>query len=623
MIRFGELYIEAFGSIIAPTTYDLGRKGLNLLKGPVGSGKTSVVDAFMWVTYGTRTKSKATVNPWPHVIDKTYKGTKVTLKFTNEEGEYRIERYSEWKGKMAGKKIGNGLFLFRPGEIKHDSKLKSIPDVKKEIIKILGYTPELFKASILFGQRSRRFMEETGPQRKKIMEEAFRVNYISKALEIGKKKLNEETKYWDKLEMEENSLIANIETQKDFRKQLRDQKKKFQQNKIDQVEDLKCEIIEIQDKIQTTTDNNEEIAGLKSKIAKIQEKISKLKSKANIADLENKEFKLTLSLKDIQGKLQDEEVFINKSKLDLAKPIGECVLCGKPIDKAKLKEQKAQIKKGIKSSKSRLKEYIQLVDSYKKNLKGIERDKASKKKIHIRITNKQEELSKLEDTLSELDTQYADPKWLRSQLKKLRGKLTKKESEEFTGDINSISKKIKGYKEQLDSLKVKLKTQRKVVEDLEWVVKDPLSNGGLKSFIMDTMIEKLNRELSTYTKYLGFKVSMGINMDSVYKDFYIHIHKQDDEISSHDLSGGQTQLVNFIIALSCHEIINMAKPTNTLIMDECFEGLDDATIETISDILKLKSKDISIHLITHRNFNPPNVYITQASIDNHGRTQFQ
>ena len=185
MRHFKDIEIEGFGSILGPLRFELDRgNSLSIIRGEVGSGKTSLPSALCWGLFGKTLKDKSTVETWVERRSSNFRGTKVVVNWEDNNHSYTVIRCKSFKGKITiGKNVkvngGNNLFLLIDGKSYQDGKGKV--NAQDNIEKVLGYSFELFKNSIVFGQKMKRIIEESGPNKKKLFEEAFEAGFIEDA----------------------------------------------------------------------------------------------------------------------------------------------------------------------------------------------------------------------------------------------------------------------------------------------------------------------------------------------------------------------------------------------------------------------------------------------------------
>ena len=156
MIQFGNIIIEGFCSI-PYLELNLGSRGITIIRGATGEGKTTILSALVWAVYGKNIKGKSDVNTWEKYRQKNYQGTKVEVYFSKCGKIHKITRC-----------------------------LKNKNDIQALIVADLGMSYDLFMNSIMFGQGMKRLIQESPSDKKDLFEEIFELGYISKAREIAK-----------------------------------------------------------------------------------------------------------------------------------------------------------------------------------------------------------------------------------------------------------------------------------------------------------------------------------------------------------------------------------------------------------------------------------------------------
>jgi DNA repair exonuclease SbcCD ATPase subunit len=175
--------------------------------------------------------------------------------------------------------------------------------------------------------------------------------------------------------------------------------------------------------------------------------------------------------------------------------------------------------------------------------------------------------------------------------------------------------------QKLDQAKSEYNHYKKKNELDEWLVKDPLSSKGLKAYIFESMLQDLNNSLSEYRQFIDFSIKVYVELESARKDIKIAIIKKKEEIPYEDLSKGQKQLTDAILAFAINDTITKNKPINIFLMDEVFESLSIDNVEIISNIVMKKASKYSIHMITHlTSFQPRGIKKTILQLNNQGHT---
>ena len=182
MIQFGNIIIEGFCSI-PYLELNLGSRGITIIRGATGEGKTTILSALVWAVYGKNIKGKSDVNTWEKYRQKNYQGTKVEVYFSKCGKIHKITRCLKYKGEVNGAK-GKDRLIYEVDAIEVSDKNKN--DIQALIVADLGMSYDLFMNSIMFGQGMKRLIQESPSDKKDLFEEIFELGYISKAREIAK-----------------------------------------------------------------------------------------------------------------------------------------------------------------------------------------------------------------------------------------------------------------------------------------------------------------------------------------------------------------------------------------------------------------------------------------------------
>lgn len=585
MIVFKEIIIEGYGSIVNKTKFLLDRGGsLNIIRGKVGSGKTSIVSALCWVVYGKSLKDKSQIETWDEIRPTNYKGTCVKLLLTRGENTYEIIRTQNYKSNIdfGDKQIrgGSNIYIIENGE--PITEIKDKKSTNELVANIIGYSFDLFKNSIVFGQKLKRIIEESGPDKKKLFEEAFDIGFIDKIRDSEKEKLenlislksdldNGISKNDSKLEL----LNKNLESAKEYEEFL----KKERDNSIRKIKE---EIYELE-----KVDKPKSIDGLEEDIK------SKKKTIDYFNGLCNSKTKAKHDLTILQSKL--------KSLSKPEKPKLKCLSCGSDL-KGKVKKEAInrykKLKEKYKEDKANLKGKIgdknHLLEELENKIKEYNLDKLTK------------ELDKLKVTKSRRDELVKTYKKAQKKIEELNREIEEINSRKHINRIPDIKKSIDQVKKHKKELKSKYRKVEKKIELISWLVNEPLSNNGLKNYIFNALLDQVNEQLYSYSNILGFVIEFGIDLTTARKDFYQLIMQDDIIIPYTDLSGGQKQLVDTAVAFAINATINKLKPTNLLFLDEPFESLGGDEVEIIDELVN-SITDKSVYVITHNTlFNPLN-----------------
>lgn len=602
MINFGLAKVEGFASI-EYEEFDWGLPGLNVIQAPNGYGKTKFINALMWCLYG-KTLS-GSVEPWAHTRSSIYKGTKVSTIINSNSIEARITRYkdySKWK---------DSLIL----EIDGEDQKKGKRETQIEIEKLIGYSYDLFKNTIIFGQKLKRLISESGPAKKKIFDEAFEIAYIPKAKKLADEKLKEH-----RVEFMKAESVVQLIQEKVFGKEseLNSQKIMVENFEEDKNKEIKTEreiIAELRTKLRNITENNLEADLIKHEWELELEMFEKdALSEKEILKLEKDLIKLE---SDVDRWLEDKILLkrdIDRLNSDLKSLPEKCSECGRAYSKQDRGEQKLRIKLDLIEKQKVLQSKEIAIGAIQGQILEVETEIAS-------ANNLLESINSCKNTIEKLEVVLKDIQDIKDEIQGHKNKINSIKERKLKNNIIKLNLELMELKRELKDKAIVLRKVKRDVNINEWLVKDPLSNSGLKAFIFNWMLDDINERLEFYTKFINFQVAFMIDMKSANKDLETYVFKDGEPVPYEDLSGGQQQAVDIVTAFAIHDVVSGTKDCSLLIMDEIFESLDKDNIEIITELIQDKAKSKCLYLVTHRNeFNPTNANIIRISYS-HGITR--
>lgn len=582
MIHFKGIKIIGFGSI-KKLEFSFDNEGIHVIKGKNGTGKTSILNALFWTIYGKTLKEGASVELWEWMRTDEYKGAMVEIDLDKDGEQHYITRFANYKGKYNGSKGNNRVIL--SGSDKTHKK-----EVQKEINELIGVSPELFKSSILFGQKMKRIIEDSGADKKKVLEQCFdhsRLDTIIADTKIDKEKV-------DKLLLDLHNKITDLEyTEKTLENDIQSINDKYENSHG----------LYRNDK-QHLTDRLKDLEPYIEKYKAKKKELKKLKAESDKSDIDILIANVATAVEDIENK-QKEISSLRHKQISRAQEIEAldkdpiCKTCGQEIQDIPVKKIK-ELTKAFHKDEKPLSDLINTEKSLRDKLKEC---RTKELEYYNRLTG----IDSLTKTLKE-----SEPKKIRKTLKEKLSLLIepkKEDTAEQLGELNAV-------KEQIKKKVKELKTYTKNETFYDWLLKDPLSNKGIKAYMFDMLLEDINDHLTKYSHILGYRVEFSINYDRANKDIILNVYDTDNNaIPYSDLSGGQGQIINVATALAFHDLVNTNIPFNILILDEVFESLDSDNIEKVNSLLEIKSTETSIIIITHQeSFNPRSAQITNLRL---------
>lgn len=558
MIQFGNIIIEGFCSI-PYLELNLGSKGITVIRGATGEGKTTILSALVWGAYGKNIKGKSDVNTWDKYRPKNYNGTKVEIYFGKDGKTHKITRCLKYKGEVNGAK-GKDRLIYEIDAVEVSEKNKG--EIQALINADLGMSYSLFMNSILFGQGMKRLIQESSSDKKDLFEEIFELEYISKARDIAKG-------YYTEALREYNEISQKYSSSKE--------KKQSIQRMLD---DLKKQANHVKNDLSSRVKVLEKKLSLLAKAKKENELKETVTHKNRI---EQRLQEARDNQKELLNKINDAK---KKTRVSLEEFIGVIIKLLKRGD--------------IKNSLKRLMEV-------KKAFGDIERLQDKCSKLADKISNYRDKLEELRDQEYEANKVQRDIDLTKAEIKKL---LSEKKAGVNLGLIKKYKTQLSTISDKLQSIESEMEEKRAKVDNYKWVMDDPLGNRGIKAFLFESSLDILNETLESYSEVLGFSILFYVDIQGVKKDFNTQIIMDGIEVSYEELSGGQKQLVNLAMAFAMNEVMTKAKGINIAFLDEVFENLSSEYVDLVIGLIRKIYKDKTLYLISHQESLPiPNARV--------------
>jgi DNA repair exonuclease SbcCD ATPase subunit len=558
MIQFGNIIIEGFCSI-PYLELNLGSKGITVIRGATGEGKTTILSALVWGAYGKNLKGKSDVNTWEKYRPKNYNGTKVEIYFGKDGKTHKITRCLKYKGEVNGAK-GKDRLIYEIDAVEVSEKNKG--EIQALINADLGMSYSLFMNSILFGQGMKRLIQESSSDKKDLFEEIFELEYISKARDIAKG-------YYTEALREYNEISQKYSSSKE--------KKQSIQRMLD---DLKKQANHVKNDLSSRVKVLEKKLSLLAKAKKENELKETVTYKNRI---EQRIQEARDNQKELLNKINDAK---KKTRVSLEEFIGVIIKLLKRGD--------------IKNSLKRLMEV-------KKAFGDIERLQDKCSKLADKISNYRDKLEELRDQEYEANKVQRDIDLTKAEIKKL---LSEKKAGVNMGLIKKYKTQLSTLSDKLQAIKSEMEEKRSKVDNYKWVMDDPLGNRGIKAFLFESSLDILNETLESYSEVLGFSILFYVDIQGVKKDFNTQIIMDGIEVSYEELSGGQKQLVNLAMAFAMNEVMTKAKGINIAFLDEVFENLSSEYVDLVIGLIRKIYKDKTLYLISHQESLPiPNARV--------------
>lgn len=558
MIQFGNIIIEGFCSI-PYLELNLGSKGITVIRGATGEGKTTILSALVWGAYGKNIKGKSDVNTWDKYRPKNYNGTKVEIYFGKDGKTHKITRCLKYKGEVNGAK-GKDRLIYEIDAVEVSEKNKG--EIQALINADLGMSYSLFMNSILFGQGMKRLIQESSSDKKDLFEEIFELEYISKARDIAKGYYTEALREYNEISQKYSS---SKEKKQSIQRMLDDLKK--QANHVKNDLSSRVKVLEKKLSLLAKAKKENELKEIVTYKNRIEQRIQEARD----------------NQKELLNKINDAK---KKTRVSLEEFIGVIIKLLKRGD--------------IKNSLKRLMEV-------KKAFGDIERLQDKCSKLADKISNYRDKLEELRDQEYEANKVQRDIDLTKAEIKKL---LSEKRAGVNLGLIKKYKTQLSTISDKLQAIESEMEEKRSKVDNYKWVMDDPLGNRGIKAFLFESSLDILNETLESYSEVLGFSILFYVDIQGVKKDFNTQIIMDGIEVSYEELSGGQKQLVNLAMAFAMNEVMTKAKGINIAFLDEVFENLSSEYVDLVIGLIRKIYKDKTLYLISHQESLPiPNARV--------------
>lgn len=616
-VEFETLKIEGFGGIVKYKTFKLNAEPLTILRGDNGSTKTTHFSSLFWALYGKTLKNGSTVETWEHVRPESWSGTMVSVSFKVNNVKCKITRckkYTKVVGKVKG---GDRLILEEGGEV---SSIKSKPEIQKYINELLGVSADLFLINIIFRQKGERFIELKGPEKASILEQSFQLSWLNKAKELAKKDSQQVEAKVRELSQEINSSVKSITQLKEIIHQMEESKVEFEEEKKEEISKLRKKLVKIKKeshKLKSELGGSWEIIARKRSEVDTQIGAIKLSvslnyelSEEELEVLEKTPITLLTKLTDDLGvqiaKLKRDLDSMEKVD-DLIAKIGSyqskeskiCFTCGSKLEDSGTKALIETLRKKLGEEEEKL-GGVENPVMVQKELKPLEEQKDQLNKFKRELDSLTRDSIDLANSQESIKDQQVEYERTLDRMKETKVRIKEEEAKVFKDRSKPLRVKLYQEEQDLEALELRMLPYKTKAKVSEWAIKGPLSNSGIKSFLFDKLLDKLNQRLKFYEAFSGFGIELMVNLDSGRKSIETVISVHGAPVDYKDMSGGESQLINVVIALASSDVLLSDVSINIRVFDEVSESLDRKNIEIVGGFLRQLSETYSVFVITHR-----------------------
>ena len=569
-VRFDKLSIVNFLSVgETPVTVEF-TKGLHIITGKNNDkpdrrnaiGKSTVADALYFAIFGETLRE----------IKKDLIVNNITGGKTHVELDFEVTTTTGSDKYKIVRTLGpSKVFIYKNGE---DKTRDSISNTTKYICSVISASPSIFKNCVIMTvNNATPFMAKNKIEKRKFIEDIFGMEVFSQMLSMLRSEYNEIKRDYDtemvKYEEIENSL-KSYHDQKDLTLARRKEKKQTylsrQQNNAVEINDL------------TDQSNSFEY----SSVDDLEEKGKTLQKQLKTCDDKITEYISVIS---------EEKAKINHKKEQISKIGTEedtCPVCLRPIedhDLDNIEKEKHQLKSSIEEMVENVKSIhssLLKVKDVKQKIQesiNINNNKISETKVlQQKKKNIAQRIDQLNKWQAELKVDLETVKSLQTDFDKL--------IDDITGRIDTASNKIKEYRDKISKLDI---------------VKYVVSEEGVKSYIVQKLLDLLNNKLMHYLRKLDS------NSICIFNEYFEEeiLNEKNKVCSYFNFSGAERKSIDLACLFTFSDIRRMQGGVryNIAIYDELFDSsFDEKGIELVTQILqdRVEELDECSIVISHR-----------------------
>lgn len=559
VIKFNSLTFKNILSFGAKPTKISFERGVNLISGKNGSGKSAILDALSFCLFGQpyrKIKIKELINR------KNRKNLEVTCEFiVDEKDKFTITR------------------TMNPDSIeilKNDEELELLSSKRlnqEEIDKIIGINYQMFKQVISLALNyNKPFLSLQLWEKREIIEQIFNIVVFGQMLKYLKKN-NVEIK--TKNEVNDRTIKFLEEHLKSLRKRVSEMTEANNNFQFNKEKDLK----NIDEKIKQYL--NEKI--------KIDEEIENITTLIDATNFDEERLKILKIEKDKLIKNINENEFSIKSSIEMLNILNENTIC--PLCKTEI-----------------------TTDHKEKEVKRLSEDISEKNKIlkelKLQRVDIEKEISRQENWQHEINDHKNKKDSFQEKLIMIEREITSSEerrnevlNREVDFNLESLIKEFEEKKVEYKVLWNETKIIKKTLKNND-IIQSILSESGIKAYFFKKLIPILNSKVNEYIKI--FEIPIIIHFDELMNEKITNLENLKSEISYWAYSEGEKKRIDMSILLSFISITKIISNwnCNLLIIDELLDSaVDEGGLDKMVGSLKNMTydlKELSIYIISHR-----------------------
>lgn len=614
VISVSALQMEGFRSYRDRTTLRFNDSGLHVISGENGEGKSTIINAFVWVLYGVNIHGKS-IATWPYCRTPDWIGTRVSVELRTGDFKYRIYRHLKYKGETHGVVGEDKLMVFRKEKGLDDWEMETAYLYKKDqqqfINGLLGVDSNTFLQSIVFGQRLQRLMSTKDKDKRELFDTLFDLSFLEEA---KVRTLDAYNRYSRLVGDSKAKLSTHMAELAVYEKQYEEDQltlNNFKEQRRQRLELLKTRYTEAKDRLRGL---KEEEAKMRDVVASIEDGKQEATAMDAIEALRNTRQDLREKVQDISSRIADygreaARIKTTISELEQQYELVDvvCPTCGGPLKE----ENIIQVQQGIMEKIERHNQSVQALNEKRADFKPAldeyqDRLEAVESELSVAMESYESDKKSRQDGKSLL-AKYND---LKSDVRVTEAEIIsihKQHADEKgrplpNSNIERIRTALAEVKSAIEETQATLLKQEDLLRRVEWWNKKGFGSGGLKAYVFSAMLSTFNRYVEKYAVHFGYSIKFWVDMKKANKPFVTSIYSNGHELDYDDLSGGQKQRVDICTAFALHDMVSHKTRVRLLLLDEVTESLDVAGQQMIFDLLRVKSETSGVYVLNHSVF---------------------
>jgi len=557
-MKLASVKIKGFRSIES-LELTLQDKGVTFVQGANGAGKSTIFEAIYWGLWGKPIKSTSLsdISTKTEYRTSKWEPTSVEVEFQLKGKSFRVTRTL------------SDLFIWVDAQL---LPIENKADGQAKLEAFLGISSNLFQQGVFFAQKSLRLVDQKDTDKREILESLFDID-ISKYASYAK-----ETEQAIRANL--NSAIHKIALTE---QQLQTKISSYKQN------------VGIRENF---TANIASMVASKRTDLDVQKSDLLLLPNDELELVAPKEVLMT-ELHALENRYHSNTSLINKvnqKRLNLPLLDETCPTCKQAITWTH--EQVAEYDATRAASLVELDKELALLEAealvicLQKDVKEKERNAYMTK--YREYSEAQMRFQAINNKKEQLKTSIAVLEKAIFDLHGMECPVSVQDLETIASEQELLTEALEHWQEVKESLEQK-------VELYKYWATVGFSNKGIKAYIFQALLSKLNTQLRIYGESLGLYVFLDVKTETKSKNFSIEITTLEGVVKAYDeLSGGEQKRVDLIVSFALHDLIvaTLVAPS-FLVMDEVFEGLDESGLDTAMQLIRSKAETCGVYLITH------------------------